>query len=94
VPDGTSGRLLVLAENADNGWHAEMSGHRLTPVLAWGWAQAFRVPAGAGEVHIWHSPGRRTGQLVVEAVLVGLVLLLALPTPGGRRRDEPVRGLS
>ncbi|MFL6240037.1 MAG: glycosyltransferase family 2 protein [Actinomycetes bacterium] len=86
---GEDGRLLVLAESADDGWRAEVNGQQLDPVTAWGWAQAFRVPPGGGSLHVWHSPGHRTGQLIVEAVLVGLVVLLAAPTPGGgRRRDD------
>jgi hypothetical protein len=88
VPVGDDGRLLVLAESADDGWRAEIDGHPLEPVTAWGWAQGFRVPIAGGRLHIWHSPGDRTGQLLLELVIVGLTVLLAIPTPGGRRRDD------
>jgi GT2 family glycosyltransferase len=91
VPAGPADRLVVLAESADNGWRAELDGQRLEPVLAWGWEQAFRLPAGGGSLRVWHSPGHRTGQLILEAVLVGLTVLLAIPTPGGRRTEDPGR---
>jgi hypothetical protein len=91
IPVGEPGRLLVLAESADSGWRAEVDGQHLQPATAWGWAQAFRLPPGGGTLRLWHSPGHRTGQLILEAVLVGLVVLLALPTPGGQRRHDDMR---
>jgi hypothetical protein len=85
LPGGEPGRLLVLAESRDDGWRASLDGHDLEPATAWGWAQAFRLPAGGGALRVWHSPGHRTGQLILEGVLVLLTLLLATPT--GRRES-------
>jgi hypothetical protein len=87
VPAGADGRLLVLAEGADNGWRAELGGQRLRPVTAWGWAQAFVLPATGGPLHIWHSAGSRDLQLLAEGLLLLVVLLAAWPA-SGRQVDD------
>jgi len=85
LPAGSGGRLLVLAEPADPGWRATLAGRRLTPGTAWGWAQAFEVPAAsAGQVRVRfdHTPHRTL--VVVEAVVVAAVGLGGLSSLAGR----------
>ena len=40
--------LLVVNENANKGWVAELDGVELQPVTVDGWRQAYLVPEGAG----------------------------------------------
>lgn len=84
VPAGPAGRVLVLAERADPGWRATVDGVALAPA-ALDWRQAFVVPAGAGELHLAHTPPLRLPWLVAQGVVIGAVALLALPI---RRRRE------
>jgi hypothetical protein len=79
---GTGPRLLVLAERADSGWHAELAGEPLRAVET-GWQQAFELPAGGGRLVVEHSPVTRTPWLVLQSVVFGSALLLAVPV---RRR--------
>ncbi|MDT3439031.1 glycosyltransferase [Pseudofrankia sp. BMG5.37] len=81
LPAGPAGRLLVLAEPADPGWRATLAGRPLTPVAAWGWAQAFEVPGGpAGEVQVRYDHTPHRALVVVEAAIVGALALAALST--------------
>ena len=90
---GVSGRLLVLADATDRGWRATLDGRPLPRRTAWGWAQAFTLPAGGGRLVLRHAQGSRHAELWTEAALVLLVVVLA--APGTRRRrgleddDEP-----
>ncbi|MDX6285660.1 MAG: hypothetical protein QOG53_1145 [Frankiales bacterium] len=86
VPAGADGRLLVLAESADNGWRAEIGGQRLERVTAWGWAQGFVLPAAGGQLRVWHSGGRRDLQLLGEGLLLLVVMLAAVPASSAARR--------
>lgn len=81
--DGPPGRLLVLSEADDPGWVATVDGRALAPVRAWGWASAFVLPEGGGRVEVRHEGD--TGRNLVLQV-AGLLVLLALAAPGGRRR--------
>ena len=83
MPPGEAGRLLVLAEPADAGWHAELAGRRLPERRAWGWAQGFAVPAAGGTVELLRdgSAGR------VAAQALGLLVVGVLAVPG--RREDP-----
>jgi hypothetical protein len=84
VPDGAAGRLLVLADAREGGWHATLDGKALTPRTAWGWAQAFELPATGGRLEVTHAHTGRRWALVAQAlVLVGVVVL---SVPAGRRR--------
>jgi hypothetical protein len=91
LPAGPAGRLLVLTEPADSGWQADLAGRRLTPVAAWGWAQAFVVPGGPAEpVRVRYDHGPHHALVVGEAALVA-VFLLAGPRAArrsGRRRAD------
>ena len=59
--------LLVLPENANDGWRATLGGRELTPLRVDGWMQGYLLPAGDGgrvthRVHAEPSlPGRARG---------------------------------
>ncbi len=82
VPDGAAGRLLVLADAADDGWRATLDGTALTPRRYDGWAQAFSLPAGGGRLVLDHDGGRRPVLLWFQ--LAGLVLVVVLALPQAR----------
>ena len=90
IPDPATGRAeaagpgtVVLLVPEAKAWQATVGGARLEPTTALGWAQGFRLPAGAtGNLDV-----RRTGQdrrltlLLVEALLVlAAVATMARPT--------------
>jgi GT2 family glycosyltransferase len=80
LPAGPAGRLLVLAEPYSSHWRASLDGAPLPPAHAYGWAQAWTLPAGGGR-DLW---------MVLELALFGLVLLLCLPARRlGRSTGEP-----
>jgi GT2 family glycosyltransferase len=78
-------RLLVLAEPYGNRWHATLSGHPLTPTRAYGWAQAWRLPDAGGTLRVGRDGGARHLLLVVDAIILGLALLMCLPSRGRQR---------
>ena len=75
-----AGGTLELAEPA-GGWSATLNGHPLTPVPspAGGWAQAFGLPAGGGQLSIRHDDTSHTAALLLELVAFAVVAVLALP---------------
>lgn len=83
VPPGPDGRMLVLAERADEHWRATLDGASL-PAIEAGWAQAFAVPADGGELMLSYEGDDRDRWLVAQLVLTGVVGVLALP---GLRRE-------
>jgi hypothetical protein len=83
VPPGPSGRLLVLAEQAGEGWRATVDGRVLGERTAYGWAQAFALPAAGGEVRVVRDGDRL--RVAVQALLVLAVAVLA--APGSRARQ-------
>lgn len=85
LPAGPEGRLLVLSEAADAGWSASVGGRPLEPVTAWAWAQAFRLPAGGGDLELTRESRRRHLLLVGQALALALVLVLAAPSLGRDR---------
>lgn len=89
VPKGPEGRLLVLAERADPGWTAWLDGRKLTSTTS-GWSQAFTLPPQAGQVTIRYENPWALWTGIVQAAVIGLTVLLALPMPARR----PNAGLS
>ncbi|MGH3098990.1 MAG: glycosyltransferase [Streptosporangiales bacterium] len=85
VPPGASGRVLVLADAASDGWRATVDGHALSPREIDGWAQGFALPASGGKVHLAYENTPRHGQLVVQGLALLVVIVLALPAA---RREE------
>jgi GT2 family glycosyltransferase len=82
VPPASSA-LLRVAEAADPGWTATADG-RAAPGRALGWQQVFDVPVDATRITLTHDSSRKSW-LVFQAVLLGVVVLLALPS---RRRSD------
>jgi len=92
VPAGPEGRLVVLAERADPGWSAWLDGRRLTATTS-DWAQAFTLPAQGGRLSIRYDNPWSPWTGIVQAVVIGLTVLLAIPMPArrthtGLSRDE------
>jgi hypothetical protein len=83
VPPGSPGRLVVLAEPANSHWQATVGSTPLVSRTAYGWAQAFELPAAGGRLRVTYHDSRRGTLLWVELAAVLLILLLAVPT---RRR--------
>lgn len=85
VPDGADGRVLRLADAADEGWQATLNGSALKPVTVDGWAQGFALPAGGGTLDLTHeNPLGHTLWLWAQGLLAVTLVVLALP---GRRRE-------
>ncbi|MFE7545663.1 glycosyltransferase family 2 protein, partial [Streptomyces platensis] len=85
VPGGDSGRVLRLADTADEGWQATVDGTPLKPVTVDGWAQGFALPAGGGTLDLTHeNPIGHTLWLWAQGLLAVVLVVLALP---GRRRE-------
>ncbi|MGN7249897.1 glycosyltransferase [Arthrobacter sp. SAFR-014] len=89
VPKGPEGRLLVLAERADPGWTAWLDGRKLTSTTS-GWSQAFTLPPQAGQVAVRYESPWALWSGILQAAVIGLTVLLALPMPARR----PNTGLS
>ncbi len=91
VPPGAEGRRLVLAEEADPGWRASLDGERLEPVSD-GWQQAFALPAAGGRVDISYSSVFEPWVEAIQALVLGLTALLALPIPSRPAVARPKGG--
>ncbi|QCB98449.1 glycosyltransferase family 2 protein [Arthrobacter sp. PAMC25564] len=89
VPGGPEGRLVVLAERADPGWSAWLDGRPLTATTS-GWAQAFTLPPGGGQLSIRYEAPWALWAGIAQTVVIGLTILLAIPMPARR----PNTGLS
>ena len=89
VPEGTEGRLVVLAERADPGWSAWLNGRKLTSTTS-GWAQAFTLPASAGQLTIRYENPWAVWSAILQITVIGLTVMLAIPMPARR----PNTGLS
>ncbi len=82
VPAGDAGRLVVLAERADAHWHASLDGEPLRAVDD-GWRQTFEIGASGGDLVVRYDSPARTPILAVQAIVLLVTLLLAVPV---RRR--------
>jgi hypothetical protein len=90
VPDPASGQAratgpgtLVLPVPEAGVWRATAGGDRLEPTTALGWAQGFKLPAGAaGNLEVQRTgEDRRLTLLLIEALLVlATVATMARPT--------------
>ena len=85
VPAGGEGRKLVLAERSDPGWTASMDGKQLKTATS-GWSQAFELPANGGELEVRYTNPWALWFGIMQAVVIGLTLLLAIPMPARRTR--------
>lgn len=87
VAAGPSGRLLVLAEPASSHWRATIDGKRLPSTTAYGWAQAWRLPASGGRLDLGRTGDHRSLWLGLQLAVVIVAVLLSVPVIG--RRTEP-----
>jgi GT2 family glycosyltransferase len=83
---GLPGRLAVLAEPANGHWQATVDGKRLVARTAYGWAQAFELPATGGRLRISFNGGARHWWLGIE--LAAIVVTLGATLPARRPDDE------
>jgi hypothetical protein len=89
IAAGDTGRLLVLAEPATSGWHATVDGEALHATKAYGWAQAFDLPADGGQVHIsYASSGRHWWALFELLAVIGVMLVGSGASPHVPHRDS------
>ncbi|MFF3762452.1 glycosyltransferase [Streptomyces sp. NPDC002185] len=85
VPAGPAGRVLRLADRADEGWTATLDGKELTRTTVDDWAQGFELPAQGGRLDLtYDEPLTHTAWIWTQAGLALVLLVLALP---GRRRE-------
>ncbi|MET7701382.1 glycosyltransferase [Streptomyces sp. NPDC005485] len=85
IPSGAAGRVLRLADTADEGWTATLDGTPLTRTTVDGWAQGFELPASGGKLDVtFDAPVSHAGWLWAQGALAVVLVVLALP---GRRRD-------
>lgn len=89
IAEGPEGRLVVLAERSDPGWSAWYDGRKLTATTS-GSAQAFTLPASAGQLTIRYDAPWALWAGIAQATVFGLTLMLAIPIPARR----PNTGLS
>ncbi|MFF8832688.1 glycosyltransferase family 2 protein [Streptomyces sp. NPDC015131] len=85
VPAGGPGRVLRIADRADEGWQATVDGRPLKKTVVDGWAQGFELPAEGGRLDLTHEESLgHTAWIWAQVSLAVVLLVLALP---GRRRD-------
>ncbi|MFI9762998.1 glycosyltransferase [Streptomyces sp. NPDC051963] len=85
IEAGQQGRILRLADTADEGWTATLDGKPLTRTTVDGWAQGFELPASGGKLDVtFDEPITHTAWLWAQGFLAVVLVVMALP---GRRRD-------
>ena len=85
IPEGKAGRVLRIADTADEGWTATLDGAPLTKTTVDGWAQGFELPATGGRLDVtFDAPISHAAWLWAQGALALVLVVLALP---GRRRD-------
>ncbi|NKY15810.1 glycosyltransferase family 2 protein, partial [Streptomyces somaliensis] len=85
IPAGGEGRVLRVADRADDGWRATLDGEPLERTTVDGWAQGFKLPARGGRLDLtYDTPLTRTAWIWTQCALAVVLVVLALP---GRRRD-------
>ncbi|MEU7012020.1 glycosyltransferase family 2 protein [Streptomyces sp. NPDC046332] len=85
IPSGPAGRVLRIADRADEGWTATLDGKELPKTTVDGWAQGFELPADGGRLDLtYDQPLTHTLWIWAQVGLAVVLLVLALP---GRRRE-------
>ncbi|MBT2443597.1 glycosyltransferase family 2 protein [Streptomyces sp. ISL-36] len=85
IPAGPAGRVLRIADRADDGWTATLGGKELKKTTVDGWAQGFELPTGGGHLDLtYDEPLTHTLWIWTQVGLAVVLLVLALP---GRRRE-------
>ncbi|MFB7374285.1 glycosyltransferase family 2 protein [Streptomyces sp. NPDC056222] len=85
IPSGPAGRVLRIADHADEGWTATLDGKELKKTTVDGWAQGFELPAEGGKFDLtYDQPFTHTLWIWGQVGLAVVLLVLALP---GRRRE-------
>ncbi|TLQ45558.1 glycosyltransferase [Streptomyces marianii] len=85
VPKGPDGRVLRIADRADDGWQATLDGRQLKSTTVDGWAQGFELPAEGGRLDLtYEAPVTHTAWIWTQGALALVLIVLALP---GRRRE-------
>ncbi|MCZ7459914.1 glycosyltransferase [Streptomyces sp. WMMC940] len=85
VPKGPEGRVLRIADRADDGWQATLDGRPLESTTVDGWAQGFELPAEGGRLDLaYATPITHTAWIWTQGALALVLVVLALP---GRRRE-------
>ncbi len=83
--------LLVVHENANEGWQADYAGRRLERVTVDGWQQGYLVPAGAaGAVTLRFAPDRGYRLGLLGGLLAALLLVGSAVVPARRGTADPV----
>jgi GT2 family glycosyltransferase len=82
---GPTPGLLVLNEPRNSGWHATLDGRRLAPRTAYGWAQAFALTPGHGQLRVGFRSSTRPGWLIGELAALVAALIAIFPV---RRVDD------
>ncbi|WP_235498847.1 glycosyltransferase family 2 protein [Arthrobacter sp. Leaf234] len=80
IDPGPAGRTLAIAEEADPGWQATLDGRPLERSSD-GWRQSFALPAEGGDLRVTYASPYQPWSEAVQAVVIGLTLLLAIPLP-------------
>jgi GT2 family glycosyltransferase len=86
VPAGGEDRVLVLAEPASGRWKAKLDGDSLESYVRDDWAQAWKLPAGGGELTIRHVD--RVTPLWAYLQAFGLLVVIVLALPAARARTS------
>ncbi|MET9655074.1 glycosyltransferase [Streptomyces sp. NPDC006460] len=85
IPSGSAGRVLRIADRADERWTATLDGKELRRTTLDGWAQGFELPAEGGRLDLtYDEPLTHTAWIWTQVGLAVVLLVLALP---GRRRE-------
>jgi hypothetical protein len=71
--------MLVLAEPADRHWRATIDGRSLPRATAYGWAQAWSLPAAGGRLAVFRASDGRGARLLGELALLVVVAVAARP---------------
>ncbi|MGW6460373.1 family 2 glycosyl transferase, partial [Streptomyces sp. NPDC055078] len=80
---GPEGRVLRIADRADEGWQATLDGSALKKTTVDGWAQGFELPREGGRLRLtYENSTAHTGWLWAQGFLALVLVVLALP---GRR---------